>query len=208
MTNLTYLFDPLCGWCYGATSVIAELAEREGIKLRLIPTGLFSGDGARMMDDNFAGYAWSNDQRIAKLTGQVFSDDYRRKVLGGNNRLFDSAPATLALSAVYLNSPDHERIALKAIQKARYVDGKDITDIAVLSEILSAAGLDEAAQNIISPDAKLLAANQDRLDEAQTLLNKFGLTGVPVLIVGEGQQVRLIKTNALFGNINDVIAQL
>ena len=68
--------------------------------------------------------------------------------------------------------------------------------------------IDEAAKNFTSPDAKLFSTNQGRLDEAQTLLNKFGLTGVPVLIVGEGQQARLIKTNALFSNINDVIAQL
>jgi protein-disulfide isomerase-like protein with CxxC motif len=27
-TTITYLFDPLCGWCYGAAPMIGKLSER------------------------------------------------------------------------------------------------------------------------------------------------------------------------------------
>ncbi|TIX61245.1 MAG: DsbA family protein, partial [Mesorhizobium sp.] len=40
--TLTYLFDPLCGWCYGATPMLDRL-EKSGVVLELLPTGLFSG---------------------------------------------------------------------------------------------------------------------------------------------------------------------
>ena len=79
---ITYLFDPLCGWCYGASPALRRLAAHPGISIELAPTGLFSGSGARPMDSQFAAYAWSNDQRIAELSGQRFSIDYREKVLG------------------------------------------------------------------------------------------------------------------------------
>jgi putative protein-disulfide isomerase len=40
------VFDPLCGWCYGAGRTLAALTGTPGLELRLRPSGLFSGDGA------------------------------------------------------------------------------------------------------------------------------------------------------------------
>src|SRR2546423_699122 len=96
--RVTYLFDPLCGWCYGAAPALGGLAQLDGVSLELMPTGLFAGGGARAMDAQFAAYAWQNDQRIARLTGQPFSDAYRTEVLGKPG-MFDSAPATLGVIA-------------------------------------------------------------------------------------------------------------
>lgn len=39
--TITYLFDPLCGWCYGATAAVSDLASASEITLELLPTGLF-----------------------------------------------------------------------------------------------------------------------------------------------------------------------
>jgi putative protein-disulfide isomerase len=61
--QVTYLFDPLCGWCYGASSAIHKLGQYTGIQLEMAPTGLFSG-GGRTMDTTFADFTWSNDLRI------------------------------------------------------------------------------------------------------------------------------------------------
>ena len=101
-TTVTYLFDPLCGWCYGASPAIQKLGQHATIQLELAPTGLFAGAGGRTMDAAFADYAWSNDIRIEKLTGQRFTEDYRTQVLGKPGSRFDSATTTLALTAVAL----------------------------------------------------------------------------------------------------------
>ncbi|CAN7227575.1 hypothetical protein [Rhizobium sp. LjRoot254] len=57
------------------------------------------------MDDNFAAYTWANDQRIAKLTGQTFTEDYRNKVLADRTARLNSGAATLALTAVAETAP-------------------------------------------------------------------------------------------------------
>lgn len=93
------LLDPLCGWCYGASPGLNALAGIPGLQLQLLPSGLFSNDGARAMDEAFATYAGRNDQRIERLTGQHFSERYRSTVLGGHQHMFDSGPATMALTA-------------------------------------------------------------------------------------------------------------
>ena len=57
MVQIDYLFDPLCGWCYGAGPALEKLAGLDNVRLTLAPTGLFAGQGARAMDQHFAAYA-------------------------------------------------------------------------------------------------------------------------------------------------------
>ena len=71
--TLIYLFDPLCGWCYGASPALASIVESTGVGLELLPTGLFAGHGARPMDMSLASHAWTNDQHIEAITSQIFS---------------------------------------------------------------------------------------------------------------------------------------
>jgi putative protein-disulfide isomerase len=203
--HITYLFDPLCGWCYGAATLLEQLVARPDFDVALAPTGLFAGDGARPMDDGFAAYAWSNDQRISRLSGQTFSEAYRRDVLGDRTRLFDSGPATLALTAVALTAPDREFAALKSIQNARYVDGRDSTDTSVLADALRAVQLAEAADRLAAPDAALIAAYRDRLEAGRAEMRRFGANGVPALIKGEGNDRRLVQASALFGSLDVLV---
>ncbi len=198
--HITYLFDPLCGWCYGASGILKQLSSRPEMDVTLAPTGLFSGRGARSMDAQFAAFAWSNDQRIAALTGQRFSEDYRARVLGKQGGMLDSAPAILALTAVALTAPDAELDALRLIQEARYVHGLDITDIPALIQILGAGGFETAAARLVSPDEELLASNQSRIAAARGLKDAFRVDGVPALIVDDGENRRHLSASSLFGD--------
>jgi putative protein-disulfide isomerase len=206
--SITYLHDPLCGWCYGASPLLDRLAALPDVALTMAPTGLFSGPGARPMDAGMAAHAWSNDQRIARLTGQPFSDAYRRQVLGDAARPFDSGPATLALTAVAEAAPGHERAALKAIQRARYVDAADITDVSVLTRLLAALDLPEAAARLAAPDAALLDAMRRRTAESQALMQAMGAQGVPALVVGRGADRRLMPASLLFGGADALLESL
>ncbi|MDZ5699938.1 DsbA family protein [Chelativorans sp. M5D2P16] len=206
--QLTYLFDPLCGWCYGASPAIGKLMQQEDIEVTAIPSGLFAGAGAFPMNAGFAAHAWEADQRIAKLTGQVFSEVYRKNVLESRTGLIDSGPATLALTAVRLTAPEREFEALKAIQRARYVEGRDNGDPAVIASILAELGLDEAAERFASPDEELLSANSARIDAGQVEMRRFGARGVPTLIAGQGHDARVVNSSALYGSADDLIAGL
>ena len=206
--TLYYLFDPLCGWCYGAAPAVSALFESAATPMVLLPTGLFSGEGARPMDDAFAAYAWSNDQRIERLTGQGFSEAYRSRVLGDRQQLFDSGLATLALTAVSLTTPAREFVALKAIQHARYVDGDDVTSAAVLGDLLTSLGLDAAATRLAQPDAALLGANRARVDRAQALMRALGARGVPTLVVESAGKRRMLDLAASYADPRALIGQL
>lgn len=206
-TTVTYLFDPLCGWCYGASPVIQQLGQQANIQLELAPSGLFAG-GGRTMDAAFADYAWSNDQRIAKLTGQRFTEDYRQNVLGRSGSRFDSANATLALTAVSLSEPQRELETLRALQEARYVQGLDTCDVSVVEKLLRDLGLAAAADRLAASDAELLASNAARIQKARGLMQTFGAQGVPALVVSDDNGSRILSGNALYGKFDNLLSQI
>ena len=207
-TTLHYILDPLCGWCYGAGAVVAEAAALPGVQVHLMPCGMFAGDGARPMDDAFAGYAWTNDQRIEQLTGQHFSETYRTQVLANRAQRFDSGPASLALTAVALTAPQHEVAALKAIQHARYVVGEDVTSIEHLASLLENLGLAQAAQQLRAGGDELEAAHAARTAQAQDWLQQAGARGVPTFILERDGAYQAVSSQLLFSNPQAWLAQL
>jgi putative protein-disulfide isomerase len=202
------LYDPLCGWCYGATPAMFELAAISNLTVNLLPAGLFSGDRAAMVDEAFAATIWSIDQRIERMTGQRFSYDYRLRVLGDRRQLLDSGPATLALTAVSLTAPARELEALQAIQRARYVSGSDVTSAATLATLLAALHLEEAAVRIAQPDEGLLDANLTRIERAQALMREFGAHGVPTMVAESGAKRWMLNHVGGCSNPRALIDQL
>lgn len=205
--DVTYLFDPLCGWCYGATPMLDRLSA-SGVRIELLPTGLFSGAGARPMDEAFAAHAWANDQRIERLTGQRFTQAYRQNVLNVRGTLLDSHAATLGISAAGLEGPGGRLTALKAIQRARYVDGRDIVTIDGVAEVLAAAGMADAAGLLQSPTERLMKAHRELVGQGRTLFERLHADGVPSLAVIRNDAPRLIGSNALFGSFDNLVAHI
>ena len=207
-TTITYLFDPLCGWCYGASPTVQSLGKRDDLRFELAPTGLFSGGGARAMDATFAAYAWSNDERIERLTGQPFTQAYRTQVLDKLGSRFDSTAATLALTAVALTSPEHELATLKLLQEARYMHGLDTSAVPVAAQLLSDTGLNAAADRLAATDATLLAANLERIGKAHALMQTFGAQGVPAMVVTDERGSRLLRGDVLYGGVESLLKHL
>jgi putative protein-disulfide isomerase len=206
--NVRYLMDPLCGWCYGAAPALQKLRNVPGVQLEIAPTGLFAGAGSRAMDGDFAAFAWSNDERIERLTGQRFTPRYRSQVLDKHGQRFDSGPATLALTAVQRTAPEREFDALRVIQEARYVDGLDTTDQTVLAGLLRGLQLDVAAEQLLQADAALATATQARVADAQRDMQQLGAQGVPNLVLVNAQGRHLVRGNALYGSLDSLLAQL
>ena len=206
-SDVTYLFDPLCGWCYGATPMLDRLSAG-GARIELLPTGLFSEAGARPMDEGFAAHAWTNDQRIERLTGQAFTQAYRNNVLNVRGTLLDSHAAALGISAAGLEDPSRRLTALKAIQRARYVDGRDIVTVEGVAAVLADAGMADAAVMLKKPSEPLLAAYRELVGRGRTLFQRLHANGVPSLAVVRNGAPRLIGSNALFGSFDNLVAHI
>ena len=191
MQKIKLFMDPLCGWCYAAAPEVKKLAETAAIEL--IPTGLFSQAG-RTVTPEFARHAWSNDQRIAQLKGQVFSDSYRDNLLQ-EGMPFNSFPIVLALTWVQQQAPEQELNAYHAIQTARYVDGRDNTQLPVLANILANLPLALSEAEILQAlqDEALVQQTEQRLAAGQAEARQFAVQGVPSVFAETGQGWQQVK---------------
>lgn len=203
--TLIAVVDPLCGWCWGAAPALAKLAEA-GIRLEVVASGLFIGD--RPMTPDFATYAWENDQKIRALTGQTFSEAYRDRVLGNFEARFDSGPATLALTAVQIFEPEKALAVLHALQGARWIDGLDVTDEAVVADVLRRTGIGEdAVAAFLAEDEAVIETLNQRATFARELMGRLGARGVPTLARVTEAGAERIDGRVLFEDVDDVVAR-
>jgi putative protein-disulfide isomerase len=193
-----YLYDPLCGWCYGASAGMRTLATLADVTVEVLPTGLFARPDAGPLSEQMAQHIWTSDRRIAEMTGAVFSERYH-DLLAARTPL-DSTLATLALTAVSLHAPQRELELLAVIQTARYVDGRDITDMAVLVNLLKSVDLSMAASTLVQAGPALVAADAARTRRASELLNRFDARGVPTVLRDTGHGLTLVDTRAVYCN--------
>lgn len=140
-------------------------------------------------------------------TGQPFTQAYRDRILGAANGRFDSGPATLALTAVAQTAPERELDALHALQHARYVEGRDNADPAVIADVLCSLGLQAAAAVLHEPHDALRAALLKRVAAARVTMQLLGAQGVPQLAVaGQGGASQLVGGDALLGPREGLLA--
>lgn len=200
--HLIYLYDPLCGWCYGAMPAIHGLADLGDCIVEPVPSGLFAASTPdKRLDAEMAQHIEQADARIAAMSGQRFSDVYRRKVLGNPDMPFDSRPASEALTAVSRWNVTRELDALHALQRERFVAGRDISNRDVIAQALAASlGDDTDTWRKRLADPQLPAATEKRMVRAKKVMKSIGMQGVPALVWPSDQGLRLLPGQWLFSD--------
>lgn len=192
-----YLFDPLCGFCYASSKGIVNLAKTHEVDG--YATGLFANTG-KIIDEQFANYAWANDMKISQMTGLPFSENYRQLLLKGGE--FNSFVLTIACALLKQNEPKALLPTLSQFQKLRYVDGLDTSDIAVVKNGLIALGQTDIA-NQLTDDNSINLAN-DLIRQGQLLASQFGVRGVPSLIAEINGKFIQIPSQFLYQDTDNV----
>lgn len=138
---LHYIFDPLCGWCYAAAPLLAAARELPGLELQWHAGGMLSGAARRTITPEWRGHVMPHDQRIAALTGQPFGDAYYNGLLHQVGATLDSTPPIAAMLAAEAMAGRGLDLLARA-QTAHYVEGRQISTLAVLQSLAHGLGLD------------------------------------------------------------------
>ena len=213
--KLLYVFDPLCGWCYASAPALTSLAAAFPQQLELMPSGLFSEAGAREMSPSLATHAWTNDQRIESLTGQVFSEKYLHQILMGTDVRFDSGSMNRALTAIRQLDARLETVVLHHLQHERYVNGQDTSAPSVVARIVAqhtqAAGFELDASDFalrLTHDEALAEQTHQRTQTTQALMDTLAVKGVPLLLVKTGDQYAQISGKPLYVDPQGLVAAI
>lgn len=197
--KLIYLFDPLCGWCYASSPAVKKLAEK--FDVAVFATGLFADTG-RKMNPAFAQHAWSNDQRIAQLTGQPFSETYHQQILLGEGE-FNSRALSNACFALLEQGSETMLKVFAELQKARYVDGQDTSQTEVVHQLLQGLGQGAVAERF--DFAENQAKTTAWIAQGQAISAQFGVQGVPCLLAETKQGWVNVPSQLLYQDVESVV---
>jgi len=198
-TTLHYIYDPLCGWCYGAAPLVK--AAREVINVRPHGGGMMTGARRQAVTPQLRDFVKPHDARIAQLSGQRFGEGYRDGLLRDTNAVFDSEPPTAAMLAA-------EAIAgrgldvLAQLQIAHYVEGHRIAERAVLIEVSATLGLDPdrfaEALDRLSGEAV-----QAHINETRAFMAQVGAQGFPTFVLETREGLQIVDFAAYLGRPHD-----
>src|SRR5450830_630029 len=137
--RLLYVMDPMCSWCWGFAPVaeaLVEQAQAAGVELHLVVGGLRTGSGAAL-EPATRRYILEHWQAVTDATGQTFKRDGALP----EGFVYDTEPACRAIVTARSLAPDCAWKLLGLIQRAFYVEGRDVTLASVLVELAETAGI-------------------------------------------------------------------
>lgn len=186
--ELIYIYDAYCGWCYGFSSVMQSIQENYGsrVKITILSGGMVTGESAGKLGDKVPAIQKAAN-RVTELTGTKFGEAYLNALEADqqhNNSIFPS----IALCVVKELKPKVAVDFARAIQNARYKDGKDLTQLATYTELVSEFGIDKASFILKYKDEKYETKAQQEFE----LVNQWGITGFPTLLYRTGDEARAL----------------
>ncbi len=202
-TTLHYVYDPLCGWCYGAAPLLQAAATIAGLKIELHAGGLWMGSRRQPMGEALRDYVRPHDQRIEALTGQHFGERYFNELLLREGCLLDSELPIRAVLAVTALGGDG-LVMLHRIQQSHYRDGIWIGEPAFLATLAAEQGISAEAFQQAYLQAPLL----QHLADSQGWMKRLGGQGYPTLGIERGGKLERIEVNQYLGEPELLIPRL
>jgi len=204
MTQLIYVADPMCSWCYGFGPELATLLHGlPDVPLELIVGGLRAYN-TKPMDAELRATLQTHWKKVGETTGLPFSDTG----LQIENFVYDTEPACRAISAVGLLAPQSALTVFQAIQHAFYVKGQDVTKGDVLADIavrvLEQDGVQIDKEKFLQTWSSEEARSVTRNDFEQS--KRWGVTGFPTLILEHRGELHLVTAG--FTRTEDLIQRL
>lgn len=182
--KIIYIFDPMCGWCFGFGPVMNSLqaAYKDSFDFEVLSGGMVVGEREGPIGD-FADYILEAYHRVEEYSGIKFGEPYLNQLR--NKSLWSSSvkPA-IAIEAFKQFDNAHALAFSHEVQEASFVNGLDLRQDSVYADLIKKYGIDEQAY--------LTSLNSEEMrkqtnDWFQTTRN-WGIDGYPtVLLVHDGK---------------------
>ncbi|MFS1291736.1 DsbA family protein [Pseudomonas piscis] len=176
----------MCSWCWGFAPVAEALVERAqaaGVELHLVVGGLRTGSGAAL-EPTTRRYILEHWQAVHQATGQAFK--FEEALPDGF--VYDTEPACRAIVTARGLAPDCAWKLLGLIQRAFYVEGRDVTLASVLVELAERAGVPRIEFAEAFDRAEQHAATAADFTWVQDL----GIAGFPTMLAERNGQLALL----------------
>jgi putative protein-disulfide isomerase len=177
---LHYIYDPLCGWCYGAEPLVWAANGVDGLALRMHAGGLWPQP--TRLPEHTRQYIKQADARVGQMSGQPYGEPYLNGLLFDPELVLESRPVIAAVLAAQALDPTKALSMLRGIQHAHYERGRHVVREVTLEEVAGEIGLDVAA---FSSALKTVPVDE-HIASSQELMNDVGAQGFPTFVLQIG----------------------
>lgn len=183
-TQILYLFDPLCGWCYGFSDTFLAFyhQHQSDFEFVAVPGGMFTGDRVapyHSMKDFISG----SYKRIEEMTGVSFGEKYISELVLSDTML-DSEPPSRAIITFRSFQFDQGVAFAHALQKAHFLEGKNYNDKDLYQELAGQFGLDGTAFMMRYHDERI----GQNLQQEFAWVRESGVQGYPTVVLRAGSK--------------------
>jgi putative protein-disulfide isomerase len=182
--KIIYVYDPMCGWCYGFSPVIKDVENeyKHKFNFEIISGGMIVGEREGPIGD-FADYILSAYKRVESITGIKFGEPYL-ELLKKKEYFTSSVKPSIALLYIKTIIPEIAISFAHDMQRLFYFDGKLLHIKESYLPLIEKYQLDkESFYNALDSEEFKLKAFTDFNTSKQ-----LGVTGFPtVLILKDGK---------------------
>ncbi|MES0489712.1 MAG: DsbA family protein [Leptospirales bacterium] len=202
-TEIIYVGDPMCSWCWGISPALIQLRDhfaKEGITYKVIVGGLRPGGGDPWNDQmkTFLKHHW---EQVTEKSGQPFG--YKLFDLESFN--YDTEPSCRAIVAARPLVGAFEMEFFEAVQRKFYVESEDPSNVDFYETICQQFEIDFSVfkTQFESDETK------EKTNVEFDLNRKWGVQGYPAVLLSKDNQLQYIAQGfSSFDSMKDIVNQL
>ncbi len=182
--SIIYIYDALCGWCYGFSSVMKSLYSEHGSEynFEVLSGGMVLGDRVGPIS-NIAPFIKQAMKPVEDKTGIKFGEHFKN-ILNIGSYICNSELSAVAMMAFKQQLPEKAVLFSAAIQEAFYFYGESLNDKDTYIKIAENLVADiELFENELNNPNTLVAANKDF-----DMIRRWGVTAFPAVLHFDGKQ--------------------
>lgn len=182
--TLIYVYDPLCGWCYGFHPVMEKLALRfaDDLTINVIAGGLAVGENAQTIAEGYS-YIPDGIARVEQTTGVQFGENFKLLAEEGSY-FYDSEPSCKAQTVINELASDQALHFAGLLQDAIFKEGKNLNEWATFSELMEALSIDKKEAKSLYESDKIKKKTESGFEWCK----QHGATAFPALLLNIGEE--------------------
>lgn len=178
--KIVYVYDALCGWCYGFSPVMSAFHDKykDSLSFEVVSGGMITGGRIGAIGEVASYISWAYKD-VEKATGVKFGNVFLNETLKKGTAIFTSIPPAIALSV--FKEMDEKRSVQFAdeLQKAIYFDGIEPENYEAYGIIATKFGLDAIAFVTKMKESKYI--NLAKADFEKS--NALNVSGFPTVFI-------------------------
>ena len=191
--KITYIYDALCGWCFGFSPVMKQIYEeyQNQFEFIVISGGLFVGQRIGPINQVAPYIKEGAYKSVEATTGVKFGQGFLNKLFGEEEDLIlDSLYPAAALYIVKEQFPEKAIEFAHILQSAVYEDGINTVDVSAYTKYAVEIGCEAADFEAKMQSEKYIAKAKVEFDFFQ----KLPVNGFPALIYTNDEKSVLLSS--------------